>query len=198
MTDGKATDCTKVFCATPGKEFCQEKPNEIKKRAPIVPGGCEDFFDGCNTCPVKNGKKGTCTTKTCANPVTASCKKEVVKANCELWFTGCNFCHIDRKGIEICSKNVCVLSEKPFCVKKRAPFVDKYDGVYAKIDMDDPESMKKVYKLAPPPTAFKAKKSSMGKLSCSMDGLTKMVQEMFAIVLYGATFANETFKAMLP
>jgi hypothetical protein len=36
--------------------------------------------------------------------------------------------------------------------------------------------MKKVYKLAPPPSAFVAVKSTVGggKLSCNMDGLTKM------------------------
>lgn len=59
--------------------------------------------------------------------------------------------------------------------------------------------MKKVYKMAPPPGAFVAKKSEVGggKLSCNMDGLTNMANEIFALALIVATFANETFKAML-
>ena len=59
--------CSDNFCEKPGKEFCQEKVGEIKKRRPIVPGGCKDFFDGCNECKVTNGKidKASCTTKTC-------------------------------------------------------------------------------------------------------------------------------------
>lgn len=54
------------------------------------------------------------------------------------------------------------------------PFVDKYADVFAKVDPDDKASLKKVYKKSPPPTAFKAQKADGGKLSCSMDGLTKM------------------------
>jgi hypothetical protein len=118
VTAGALTDCTEVFCAKPAKAFCQEKPGEIKKRAPIVPAGCTEFFDGCNDCPVKNGKKGTCSTKnTCNVKAAVSCKKEKTKAECEVWFTGCNFCYIDRKGVETCSKNVCVIEDKPFCFK---------------------------------------------------------------------------------
>jgi hypothetical protein len=58
--------------------------------------------------------------------------------------------------------------------------------------------MKEVSPLAPPPTAFATQKSSLGKLSCSMDGLTKMAKETLGLVLIIATFSNETFKAMLP
>ena len=49
---------------------------------------------------------------------------------------------------------------------------------------------------APPASAFEAKKG--GKLECSMDGYQKMTKEILELVLIIATFANETFKAMLP
>ena len=51
---------------------------------------------------------------------------------------------------------------------------------------------------APPASAFVAKKSAGGKFSCSMDGYKKMTKEILELVLVIATFAMETFKAMLP
>ena len=36
------------------------------------------------------------------------------------------------------------------------------------------------------------------KLECSNSGYTKMIRELLALVLFLATFAKETFSAMLP
>ena len=82
VVNGELKDCTEVFCETPTKSYCQEKPNEIKKRKPVVPAGCVDFFDGCNDCSVKNGKKQSCTAKTCVATGAAKCKKEKTKGEC--------------------------------------------------------------------------------------------------------------------
>ena len=49
---------------------------------------------------------------------------------------------------------------------------------------------------SPPPSAFQPVKKL--KLECGMDGYVKMVKEILGLVLILATFANETFKAMLP
>ena len=114
------------------------------------------FDDGCNEWTVKNGKKISGTEKTCVVKTAATCIKEKAKSECAVWFTGCNFCYIDRKGRETCSQNECVVEDKPFCFKEREPFVDKLAKIVAKIDINDKESFKKVYKLAPPPTAFNA------------------------------------------
>ena len=51
---------------------------------------------------------------------------------------------------------------------------------------------------APPASAFNAQMASTGKFACSMDGYKKMTKEILELVLVIATFANETFKAMLP
>ena len=52
---------------------------------------------------------------------------------------------------------------------------------------------------APTASQFTAKKSKGDeKLECSNQGYTKMVRELLALVLFLATFAKETFAAMLP
>jgi len=52
---------------------------------------------------------------------------------------------------------------------------------------------------SPPASDFEAKKSKGDpKLECSNSGYTKMIRELLALVLFLATFAKETFAAMLP
>ena len=54
-------------------------------------------------------------------------------------------------------------------------------------------------KDAPPASAFNPKDSTANpKLECSNAGYTKMIRELLALVLFLATFAKETFSAMLP
>jgi hypothetical protein len=54
-------------------------------------------------------------------------------------------------------------------------------------------------KTAPSASQFTPKVSKGNvKLECSNSGYTKMVRELLALVLFLATFAKETFSAMLP
>lgn len=89
------------------------------------------------------------------------------------------------------------MADKPFCFKEMDAFVDKYKGKIEEIDPTKLSDMKKKFTKSPPPSAFMAQKAKGGKLSCSMDGLTKMMKEILALALYVATFAKETFAAML-
>ena len=52
---------------------------------------------------------------------------------------------------------------------------------------------------APSASKFNPKRSKGDdKLECSNAGYTKMIRELLALVLFLATFAKETFSAMLP
>ena len=54
-------------------------------------------------------------------------------------------------------------------------------------------------KDAPAASAFDPKEATSNpKLECSNAGYTKMIRELLALVLFLATFAKETFSAMLP
>merc|ERR1719327_722043 len=52
---------------------------------------------------------------------------------------------------------------------------------------------------APSAAMFKPKRAGANpKLECSNAGYTRMIRELLALVLFLATFAKETFAAMLP
>ena len=112
-----------------------------------VPEGCVSWFDGCNTCTVKDGVIGGCTKMACKSQVSeAACRtfapgfgeaavtaeeapapdtmpetkrdaSAEVPANCKIWFDGCNSCVVMRGKLRGCTSKVCTSQGTPSCTK---------------------------------------------------------------------------------
>jgi len=62
-------------------------------------------------------------------------------------------CYKDRKEKETCTENICVTTQKAYCLKERVPFEKKYKNV-AKFDRNNKNDYKKRIDKTPPPAAY--------------------------------------------
>ena len=83
VTDGKITYCTKMACGTIAPAKCIKTVAELKNQTPTaqpvynntIPKGCVSWYDGCNTCSVKDGKADICTQLACIRQAEPKCLK---------------------------------------------------------------------------------------------------------------------------
>ena len=83
---------------------------------------CASWYDGCNTCMVRDGKIGGCTRMFCQKMNKPYCKKKVEDnselKNCATWYDGCNTCMVKGGQIGGCTKMFCATKGKAYCKKK--------------------------------------------------------------------------------
>ena len=94
-----------------------------------IPFNCTWWFDGCNSCIVKDGQINGCTRMACSIYEEPSCiQKTKVPTDCQMWFDGCNNCKVLEKGDQLaCTRKHCKIKEEPFCKKWIRD--DKFMGV---------------------------------------------------------------------
>lgn len=100
-----------------------------------IPENCTSWFDGCNTCFVKDGEIGGCTRMACEKNTEPKCtqfenepakeaittpedtNKEEVKIpeNCTSWFDGCNNCTVKDWKADACTMMYCEKNTEPKC-----------------------------------------------------------------------------------
>ncbi|MCF7799046.1 hypothetical protein K9M74_04020 [Candidatus Woesearchaeota archaeon] len=124
--DPNALVCTKqcVF-------VCEFNINAPSQDYFQIPSGCTSWFDGCNTCVVKNGATTACTEIYCEpasytkptclsfeNSISSS-QEEIadIPLNCKTWFDGCNVCFVNDGELAACTRKHCPseLMEEPEC-----------------------------------------------------------------------------------
>ena len=105
-----------MWCDVPAKPFCQEKKlNELEN--------CATWFDGCNTCMVRDGRILGCTKMYCQEKSKPYCKKQVdseenALKDCAVWYDGCNTCRVNNGKIGGCTRMACRTKAKAYCKKK--------------------------------------------------------------------------------
>merc|ERR1712048_577102 len=71
------TPAKKAYCCKTKKVGCSQKPKKPTgdKDQSSIPAGCTSWYDGCNTCFVRDGKKLACTKRACFTQGKPSCKR---------------------------------------------------------------------------------------------------------------------------
>lgn len=82
--------------------------------------GCNQWFDGCNSCSVDDNTLISCTEEVCFRPDTeARCLDEVntitIPNNCATWYDGCNTCSVHEGELMACTLMMCFTQNEPHC-----------------------------------------------------------------------------------
>jgi hypothetical protein len=112
-----------AMMATPKCESYYSPVEDEKAKLQAQLNNCASWYDGCNTCMVKDGKIRGCTRMACRTKKEPYCKKEVEKPNpklkdCATWYDGCNDCVVKDGNILGCTKMYCEKKSKPYCKEK--------------------------------------------------------------------------------
>lgn len=105
VENGRAVLCTMHSCPNQQRAQCRacEAGFELSEGQCKIPSRCASWYDGCNTCQVKNSKASKCTSKTCTQhrgPACLACQPGfelsngqcTLPSNCALWYDGCSTC----------------------------------------------------------------------------------------------------------
>ena len=123
------------LCATQAQQLYADVPVKSNSKKPTsdastkkdnkiaIPGDCTSWFDGCNTCEVKDSEIKSCTDQVCfqhGQPKCLSKNKPFSKeelSTCSVWFNGCDDCVVEHGEIKKCSsKNRnCEQPSRAFC-----------------------------------------------------------------------------------
>ncbi len=80
---------------------------------------CVSYYDGCNTCTVKDGKAEACTRMYCDTPAEPQCLEYAYTwidlTNCTSYFDGCNNCTVKDGKPEACTMMYCDKPTTPKC-----------------------------------------------------------------------------------
>jgi hypothetical protein len=83
--------------------------------------GCVNYFDGCNTCEVKDGKISSCTESICQTLAQPKCNEYawtgIDLTNCISYFDGCNNCTVENGKPSACTLMYCETPAEPKCTQ---------------------------------------------------------------------------------
>lgn len=125
--NGQLRECTENRCKLYNRPYCKQKIDlKYQNDTDVTIDTCGKWFDGCNTCSVKNEETEKCTEQFCDEYAKPFCLKkpdeikvEKPKAplGCTLWFDGCNTCKVKPNGrMGGCTKKSCDNDEEPECL----------------------------------------------------------------------------------
>jgi len=108
--------------------YIADAPGTCQQRCPTfrdswgncVDEGCQQWYDGCNTCSRQSDDTLQCTEQMCYQMENvAHCldnNEPTIPHNCMTWYDGCNTCGVSDGQLTMCTLMACFTNNEPYCM----------------------------------------------------------------------------------
>ena len=128
MPMGMARTCIAgLECVYTMGPYIADAPGTCQQRCPTfrdswgncIEKGCQQWFDGCNTCSTQSDNTLQCTEKLCyqmEKPSRCIDNQIIIPQNCLTWYDGCNTCGVSEGQLTMCTLMMCFITNEPYCM----------------------------------------------------------------------------------